>query len=303
MKTLMPLSIHVLNDAFKSRGYQTLMQEDVCWHDHWGVNLNNMLRSNGEASKKSWREFKKIAAQHHIDHYGMTFFSCDVLKKYGLTNHFDRPSEVCLNGQFYNEYFLNYLQSFIEEIKENDAAPVLTYSHFNSAHTDTGSRIRNDDNGLAAFILNMARDPNTLTMILADHGHTRTGYAQSDEGKRELYNPLLFMIVPNRVAHLLGKERMSALVTNQKRLFTTQDLHKALMTLHDEEPSTDYKVAGVFAKIPSSRKCNDVELMPLVRCQCEGSETKLNDNSNGHRWLAEFAIGSVNNMIQKTYSE
>jgi len=75
------------------------------------------------------------------------------------------------------------------------------------------------------------------------------------------------------------------------------------MTLHDPNPSPDYKVSGVFAKIPPTRKCDDVELLPLVRCQCEGSETKLDDNANGYRWLAEFALGSINNIIQRQYSE
>jgi len=61
---------------------------------------------------------------------------------------------------------------------------------------------------------------------MSDHGHTRTGFGQTDEGKRELYHPLLFMVVPYHVAGLLGKERMAALVNNQKRLLTTMDLHR-----------------------------------------------------------------------------
>lgn len=61
---------------------------------------------------------------------------------------------------------------------------------------------------------------------MSDHGHTRTGYGQTDEGKRELYHPLLFMVVPYYVTGLLGEQRMEALVSNQNRLLTTIDLHR-----------------------------------------------------------------------------
>jgi len=138
---------------------------------------------------------------------------------------------------------------------------------------------------------------------MSDHGHTRTSYGQTDEGKRELYNPLLFMIVPHHVATLLGKQIIKVLVNNQKRLLTTQDLDQALMTLHDDKHSTDYKVSGVFAEVPPTRKCDDIHLLPMARCKCEGSDTKVDDNSKSHRWLAEFALGSLNNIIQDTYSK
>ena len=75
------------------------------------------------------------------------------------------------------------------------------------------------------------------------------------------------------------------------------------MTLYDKKTSTDYKVSGVFSPIPPTRKCDDLSLLPMVRCQCEGSEIKVDDNSNSHRWLAEFALGSLNNVIQGAYSK
>ena len=148
-------------------------------------------------------------------------------------------------------------------------------------------------------------DPNTLTILMADHGHTRTGYGVTDEGIHELYHPLLFMILPYHVADLLGKQRSEALVYNQHRLLSCYDLHTALMSLHDEKKklSQDYKVNGVFSKIPANRTCSDVPLMPLARCQCEGADTKIQDNSNSHRWLAEFGLGSLNNIIQEQFSK
>ena len=105
-----------------------------------------------------WQAFQNLVKQHNLDHIGITHFSCEVLKKYGLTNHYDRPAKVCLNGKFYNVYFLEYLEKIFQTLRDNeDSAPIFLYQHFNNGHTDTGSRIRNDDRGLAGFIHNMAR--------------------------------------------------------------------------------------------------------------------------------------------------
>lgn len=149
------------------------------------------------------------------------------------------------------------------------------------------------------------RDPNTWTIILSDHGHTRTKFGQTEDGLLERYNPLLFMIVPQNVAQLLGKKTMENLSTNQRRLLTTLDVHKALMTLHQESNtrSEDFRMSGVFSKIPSNRSCSDLPLMPLARCQCVGSEEMLKDNSPSHVWLAEFALGTLNGFIQQQYSK
>ena len=42
-----------MNNEFKKHGYQTMFQEDNCWHDSWGIVLNNLLRSNGAANEKT----------------------------------------------------------------------------------------------------------------------------------------------------------------------------------------------------------------------------------------------------------
>ena len=71
---------------------------------------------------------------------------------------------------------------------------------------------------------------------------------------REVFDPVFFIIVPDGVAERLGPQRMSALASNQKRLFTLLDVH------------------------------NPAE-----------------DNSESHKWLAEFALRTLNNAIQKQH--
>ena len=115
------------------------------------------------------------------------------------------------------------------------------------------------------------------------------------------------MIVPDGVKNKLGPQRMAALETNQKRLFILQDVHKALMSLHDPEKmnSQDFSQTGIFSVIPANRTCADLYMLPLTRCKCEGfdEEGHIKDNAENHKWLAEFALGTINDAIQTQYME
>lgn len=243
-------------------------------------------------------------SKYKTDTFGLTHFSCPVIQKYGFTNHYDRPSKVCLNGKFFSAYFLNYISSLFQTgAKDRTAAPIIAYTHFNTGHTPYGSRIRNVDMSLPDFLLQMAFIPNTLTILMADHGHTRTGYGQTLEGRHELFSPSLFMILPYNAAKMLGKDRVAALVENQRRLFTTADIHRALMSLDNKtrSKSHDPNLAGIFAMLPANRTCADLPLMPLSRCKCEGQEQHVADDAPKQKWLAEFALGQLNNLIQEQY--
>ena len=245
-------------------------------------------------------------AKKMIDHVGITHFSCTVLARVGRTNHYDKPKKICLNGRFFDWYFFNYITRVYTALEKNrKAKPLVSYMHFNTGHEMTGKRMINMDTGLAKFVMDMASFPNTLTMIFSDHGHKTTPFSFTEEGRRELFDPVFFMIVPNGVKEKIGSERMVALVTNQKRLFMLYDVHKALMSLHDSQKkdSKDYLVSGIFSEIPANRTCADLYMLPLTRCKCEGFDEAIlvNDNANDHMWLAEFAVGYINNAIQKQY--
>ncbi|EDO47581.1 predicted protein [Nematostella vectensis] len=299
------LGIQVLFSHFFERGYQTLFQEDLCWFDEWGTHLTN-LRSRPDmprtsaAYRKRWRAFQELVNTYNIDNYGLTHFSCEVLNQYGYTNPYDRPGKICLNGRFISSYFLQYIKSILSRIRSNKKAlPLLSYLHLNTGHNDWGTRIRNVDSALARFISTMSRDDGTLSIIMSDHGHTRTPYARTSEGMRELYNPFLFMIVPHGVAAALGKSVVAALVQNQRRLFTTLDLHHMLKSIHGN--SKPHKPAGLLALLPSNRTCADLPIMPLAQCRCEVAIESFEDGSPKHVWLAEFALGWLNNLIHKQY--
>ncbi|KAK3747963.1 hypothetical protein QZH41_019438 [Actinostola sp. cb2023] len=301
------LGINVLYDYFQTHGYQTIFQEDLCWYDRWGTMLDNIeMKGGSKPTIKGWSKFKDTISKHKIDHFGITFFSCEVFKLFSDTNHYETPSKVCFNGEFFSSFFLRYLKDFTNDVRTSngDAKPYISYTHFNTGHTRTGVRILNTDEGLADFISNVGRDPWTWTIFLSDHGHRTTPFAYSTDGIYETFNPPLFMIIPQKVAQILGKERMNALNVNQKRLITTLDIHRALITIYNNDTTQhDSKMSGIFSTVPWNRTCSDVPLMPLTKCQCFGSEQKYEDNSRKHQWMAEFAVGALNNQIQRQFSK
>ena len=248
-------------------------------------------------------------AKKQVDHQGITHFSCTALDKMlRRTNHYDYPQKICLNGKFYSWYFMDYITKVYTALKSDEKAkPLLSYMHFNTGHETNGKRMINMDANMAKFIINMASFSDTLTLILSDHGHTRTPFRNTKEGGKELYDPLFFMIVPDGVREKLGPQRMNALVTNQKRLFVLKDVHKAFMSLHDRQKmdSVDYSVTGIFSEIPANRTCADLEMLPAAKCKCEGfdEEIEIRENADDQKWLAEFAVGYINNAIQRQHSK
>ena len=211
-----------------------------------------------------------------------------------MTNHYETPPQVCLNGEFYSQYFLDYITKVYSAMnKDKKAKSMLSFMHFNTGHEYTGVRMINMDANLAKFLNNIVQSPDTLTVIFSDHSYT-------DEGRRETFDPILFMIIPDQVAEKLGHQRMTALVENQKRLFTLLDLHRALVSLNHPElmSSQNSTAVGIFSVLPANRTCADLQLMPLTRCKCEGFNDyrRAEDNSKNDKWLA--ALGTLNDAIQ-----
>ena len=203
---------------------------------------------------------------------------------------------------------MDYITKVYTALQQDEKAKSLvSYMHFNTAHETTGKRMINLDANMAKFFIDMASFSNTLTVIFSDHGHKMTPFSYTPEGRRELFDPVFFMIVPDGVADKLGPERMGALVTNQKRMFMLYDVHNAFMSLHNPQTrnSRDYLVTGIFSEIPANRTCADLFMLPLTRCKCEGfdEEGHIKDDAEDHKWLAEAAVGYMNDAIQRQYEK
>ncbi|CAB4030612.1 uncharacterized protein LOC113677807, partial [Paramuricea clavata] len=301
-KSIESLGIPVLFGEYKKSGYQTLFQEEGCWFDHWGLMLTDVERyptpRRREGFAKRWQELQKRWEDYYIDDFGLTHFTCEVVKKYSQTNDLDIPDQVCFNGDFISTYYLKYHLDYLRSIRDyQDSLPLLHYLHLVTGHTSSGTRIRNDDEGLANYVTQLARDPNTLSIFLSDHGHTRTRFGRTVEGRFELSDPLMFAILPENIAKILGKNKVRSLVENQRRLFTTLDIHRMLMALNNpvKMSSEDYKVNGILSVLPSNRTCKNLPLTPLTRCKCEGN------NSGGYgSCLRLRGLETKNNLEKQT---
>lgn len=236
---------------------------------------------------------------------GLTHSSCEVLASFGLETPFNGPEgdQICFNGKLQHSYFLQYSTDMLNAIASSrKSRPLLSYTALNVGHDETGRRIQSLDSELARYVSAVANDENTLTIVLADHGNTYTKYTSDIlEGRFEIFHPSLFVIVPNKVAALLGADAVAALAVNQKRLVTMIDLHHSLLPL--ARPLTRFvKPVGLFTPVSPNRTCNDIELRTPNLCVCDGWDSPTTNDSSKIS-IVEFAVGELNNMLQAEFNK
>ena len=227
-----------------------------------------------------------------------------MLKSLGLKSPFNGPGgdQICYNGKFQHSYFFQYTHDMLQAINTSPKAkPLLSYMALNVAHDDRGRRTQTLDLGLVDYVTAMAHESSTLTIILADHGNTYTSYTSTTlEGRLEMFHPSLFVIVPNRVAKLLGEKAMSALRTNQHRLVTIIELHHSLMALAGPLKG-GVAPQGLFTPVSINRTCDDLELRLPNFCVCDGWDVPVENNSLQVAFV-KYAIGQLNNLVQEQYA-
>lgn len=287
----------VLFGQFKRAGYQTMWQEDLCWTAGWGLIT--------DLAAKDWEELQTTLKESFVDHTGLTHSSCEVLGSFDIDSPFNGPDgdQICYNRRLQHNYFLQYTEDVLMTISASRMSrPLLSYTTLNVGHDDIGRRIQSLDSDLARYVAAMASDQNTVTIILADHGNTYTEYTTATlEGRFEMFHPCLFVIVPNKVANHLGKDAMTALEANQRRLVTMIDLHHSLMALAGPIPIF-VKPAGLFSLISPNRTCNDVELRTPNLCVCEGWDSPTTNDSLKIS-IVEFAVGELNNLMLAQFNK
>ena len=303
--------IGTLFGQMKKRGFYTVLQTDECWSDIWGsIFSNNILRNhrNQEDLDRLWERIRKRAKSDFVDDYGMSFASCEVFKQYNVSSQYDSNTrKVCFNGHPYSQYFFEYVSAVLKGSKAvRGKMPAFSYTHLNAAHEPTGTRLKQIDKALADFLRKMASEDDTLTVVLSDHGPKTTPYSFSSvEGRYEVFDSLLFAVVPEKVALKLGPRRMKALKVNQHRLLSPIELHNAFASIgraHSSGVLQSFQEIGIFAEIPENRSCGDIQSNRGALCKCQGWETWFPDNDPQFVWLAEFALGQLNNLIQQEYT-
>ena len=293
---------------FQEFGYSTLFQEDNCWYDKWGSLLDLRYRTSGVKDQKArdeiWKEFvdlmKQTSRSDAIDDFGVTFLTCTVYAFLRATNVYNPKHfpNVCFAGKQFASFFLNYAKEYMM-YNDNAEKPFLAYTHVITSHERSGQRVVNDDNALSKLLQQAAYMDNTVTIFISDHGAKSTAFSYyTTQGRHEVFQPLIFMIIPHAVSNKLGSDVMNALVANQKRLVGIQDLGDALRAyLNPTAP----KLQGLFRSVSLNRTCEDLGLGSDVLCLCDKMDKSVSNTSLVVKWAAEFALGSLNNMIQDQF--
>lgn len=299
-----PLRAGIMFDKFKTLGYQTLWQEDMCWTYEWGLVRDLKVMNKSLSLMEIWNNLRAALKNNSIDFTGITHSSCEVLKAFGVPELFHGPSKMCYGGKHYHSFFLQFLKTFLEEVNsDSEKKPLFSFSMLDVGHEDSGLRIQTFDESLASFVKSAAIDPNTLTIILSDHGNTYGSFPRTLEGRLEIFQPHLFMIIPNRFKHDLGKDKTQVLIQNQKRLVSIVDLHYTLMAIAAViGHKTLQQNQGLLQPISRNRSCEELSLLSSTLCICQGWETKVHTNSF-HFIIAEFALGKLNEKIQSQHLE
>ena len=315
---------------FKKAGFSTLLHEDHCWYDHWGSFLEPRKRlgrvKDEKTQRRRWKDFVKLVEKSGrgkvVDDYGISLLSCDVYEKYNQTSPFNSRiiPNVCFAGRHYASSFLDYVKKYTE-LNDMAAQPFIAYTHLLTSHDTNGRRIVNDDKSLADLFHRAAHLRNTVTIFASDHGAKVTEFsAYTTQGRQEVFQPLLFMIIPHEVTKLLGPDAMNALVENQNRLVGVEDLHHSLISILDNNSkilrsnadNDEYhkdsnveiiptRLRGLFKPVPLDRTCEQMKLNSHVLCLCEGMDKTVSNDSQTVQWAAEFALGTLNNRIQEQY--
>ena len=295
--------ISTLFAELKKLGYHNILQTDQCWYDKDAITID--LRSKMETEevtekfRKHWMYFQSMATKY-IDDTGMTYFACEAKTKYSVPNQVDGESSKasCFNGR----YFFNFIFDHKDKTRQAKRAskaktPIFSYTHLTLSRDKLGAGIKQIDKQLSTFLNNMAREQNAVTIVTSDHGPRSTKYSlDSVEGRYEIYDPILIMIIPKDVAAQFGKQQMEALKKNQHRLVSPSDLHNTLVSMANLGQKHDHQ--GLLAEIPENRTCEDIGVDVGTLCKCRGWETWFPDNDPRFAWVAEFALGELNNKLQ-----
>lgn len=295
--------ISTLFAELKKLGYQNIFQTDQCWFKD---EMQSKLEMNGDRKefKKQWTFFQTVTTKH-IDDTGMTYLACEALSQnnYRVNQLDDKlPEASCLNGRYSFTYIFDYMNKIPHAKKVSKIkTPFFSYTHLTLTRDKLGVGIKQIDTELSTFLNTMAHEENTVTIVTSDQGPTTTKYSKdSVEGRYEIYDPILFMVIPKGVAVKIGKQQMEALVKNQHRLIFPADLHNTLAYIGNlqENISARRPGKGLLTEIRENRTCAEIGVEVGTLCKCRGWETWFPDNDPKFTWIAEFALGELNNKVQ-----
>uniref|UniRef100_H2ZV20 Uncharacterized protein n=1 Tax=Latimeria chalumnae TaxID=7897 RepID=H2ZV20_LATCH len=304
-----PVDLNETFWKFKAYGYETLYIEDMCWLWEWGlVKEQKALKMTAPLSVRA-KLFLDAVKRAGIDRVDVSYTSCPILKANKVNDVFHGPDAICYNGFHQHIYLLQYMEYFMSRFSFLQK-PAFTFLILDTAHEDTGIRVKQLDQDLARHVNFLANQPNTVSFILSDHGNTYGRFfSASSEAQVEVFHTSLFVIVPDQAAVLLGKSKMRSLHINQHRLVSLLDVHHTLKGLLPSDElirgqKLKYKVNsdGLLSPVSPNRTCSDIPRIHPNLCICQTYDRPQQNNSY-YALFAEFALGHMNRKIQEQQTD
>ena len=296
------VEFYKLLSKFKQAGYDTLYQEDLCWEHHWGLIRDIGVFKLKLAKDVRFTSFMNAIARNSIENLGMTHSSCEVFRRLGIIDHFNYLGSLCIGGEYMHDYFLRYV---CKSLESHNNRPLLSFLLINVGHEGTGLRIRTFDDSLMKFLTSSRRYQSTVHILFSDHGNSYGPFSRTAEGHLETFHPFLFMLIPRKLAMLLGQQTMRDLRNNQRSLISILDLHFTLtgllsLLVKDQKKKLSHgSNLGLLAPIYTSRSCDDLNLHRGTLCFCNGWRTSL-PTTSVHYLIAEFILAKITRKIYKS---
>ena len=301
-------------------GYVTQWIEDLCPLWEWGIAKDFLVYNKTLSVSEMWKKLKLSLEEVSVDTIGPVLSSCRMLHANAHADPFHGPDRICYNGRHQHEYLLDYLYMFHQEM-DNVKKPFFSFYETNIAHESSGLRVQYFDEAFSRYLEYVATLNNTFTVLFSDHGNAYGNFvSESLEGRTEMCNPFIFLIIPHKVQALIGNQFLNTITENQHRLISLLDLHYTIKYLVEQlylktnmshQHMTEKVVSkitnfnkqfnvtekGLFSPISVSRTCSHIpRIMPNL-CICEGYDSGSN-NYDYNFILAMFVVGLLNNQIQ-----
>ncbi|XP_072042660.1 uncharacterized protein [Amphiura filiformis] len=305
---------------FQRKGHYTTWIDDLCWT--WSMNgcpcgipkFLGMPTNKKKNFAGAWELLQEKLSEKGVDDIGISLANCEIMKANKITNplkgHYEHTA-ICYNGQYQPDYILSYLEMLQTQLSLA-GRPFFTFLDLNTGHEATGRRIQTLDASFAKLITSLSRQKNTFTLIFGDHGNSYGTFLKTTkESKIEISHTVLFALVSNDLKDKLGVDKMRALDVNQDRLVNILDLRHTLLTLVPDinnnslvvDKKFDTHPNGLFFPIDPKRSCKSMGITPTSgKCICDEGRVNYGlQNDTKVVIMAEFAIGQINNEIQKEF--
>ena len=296
-----PIRVETLLRPLKRAGYNTLWLEDSCWHYESDL-INTLAITHSNLTMIArWQHIIEALERASIDAIDVSLAMCVMYRSLAITDQFHGPAVLCHNGRHVHDYLFDYLQAYQ---RASSSPPHATFFVTNVAHEDTGRRLQTLDDRLASYLSFAATMlPDTVTLVVSDHGNSYGVYPETLlDGRLEVYNPVLMMLVPARVRRQLGRLRVDALADNERRLVSMGDVHLCLRDFVSVATGRDNTASGLLGEISTKRTCDDLPIDAMAYCVCR-DHTVAKPSDDWQALIAEFAVGTLNEAIRIQYQE